>query len=398
MSVVGSVQTIPLTDFLQLLAASRRSGRLQVVQNHRATKIYFEHGRIVACSADDPPKLLGQFLLYSGAITEDVLRAAMAEQVSSSAGLPAILVAMGAVAADDLEQAVAAKSQETLLALFDLNEATYRFEEQGTPGATDVKMSLDVADLILRSVKREDDRKRVRSLLPPAAVPRPTDKPAPAGGWTNRSTTRVYEAVDGRRSVEEITIQVHGIDFLVVECLLQLIDSGHVEVGKAEAGKTAAGEAAAGEARARPSERPAARAEAGGESRRRRTPSALERARGCLDAGDPDDALAILGEAHRDDPTDNAVTKLLAEAETALAEQIRRQGFAPETVPVPIRSRGGAGEDDRASAPTPAERFILDLADGSMDIQSMIWIAPMRMIEVLRALRSLVKSGWIELR
>lgn len=388
MSLVGSVQTIPLTDFLQLLAASRRSGRLQVVQNHRATTIHFENGRIVACSADDPPKLLGQFLLYSGAITEEVLRTAMAEQVSSSAGLPAILVAMGAVGADDLEQAVAAKSQESLLALFDLREATYRFEDQSSPGANDVKMNLDVADLILRSVKREDDRKRVRALLPPAAVPRRTTKSPPDGGWPNRSTTRVYEAVDGRRGVEAITIQVHGIEFLVAECLLQLMDSGYVEVGGA----------AAEEAPGAPPVRPPAQADAGGGTRRRRAPSPLERARGCLDAGDPDDALAILGEAHREDPTDGAVSNLLTEAEAALVERIRRQGFAPETVPVPVRSRDGASGGDQASALTPAEHFILDLADGSMDIQSMIWIAPMRMIEVLRALRSLVKNGWIELR
>ena len=71
-----------------------------------ATKLFFEGGRIVACISDDPRHLLGQFLLFRGAITEADLREAMAVQDSTGRGLPDILVERGAISSVRLEAEV----------------------------------------------------------------------------------------------------------------------------------------------------------------------------------------------------------------------------------------------------------------------------------------------------
>jgi len=47
-------------------------------------RIAFRDGRIVACSSDDPPSRLGQFLLSRGKITKDQLRDALARQKSAA--------------------------------------------------------------------------------------------------------------------------------------------------------------------------------------------------------------------------------------------------------------------------------------------------------------------------
>ena len=47
--------------------------------------------------------------------------------------------------------------------------------------------------------------------------------------------------------------------------------------------------------------------------------------------------------------------------------------------------------------PAPEESFLLSLVDGSTDIQSILWLAPMREVDVLIFLRRMAKKNMIEL-
>ncbi len=391
MSLFGTLPEIPLSDLLQLLAASHKTGRLQVVQNKRATNVYFREGRVVACSADDPAKLLGQFLLYLGVITEDVLRTAMNVQSTTGESLRTILVSMQRVTEEELGRIVQAKAEETLHGLFDLAEATFSFSDHLVPGATDTEVAVDVADIAVQGIQRAADRSRIRQALgDPGTVLRHTDRPIPSRALDDWPTRQIYKAIDGARTVGEIVLHVHGTEFLVMWCLCWLHQEGFAEVVGTR------GAAAAAPSRQAPGERwrvlePAAahRRLQSGEG-----DNDVDRARALVADGDPEAALELLGEAHRADPSDGAIRKLAVQAERLLLEQLMQGGLSPGRVPVLAVPRS----ELQKHSFSPAEEFILNLSDGSWDLRALTWVSPMRAVEVASILRGLIDRGFVRLR
>ena len=63
-------------------------------------------------------------------------------------------------------------------------------------------------------------------------------------------------------------------------------------------------------------------------------------------------------------------------------------------VPVLLRDRSELQDEEML----PAESFLLSMIDGTTDIQSIMWLTPLREIEVLTALRKLAGTGVIDLR
>ena len=95
MALYGNLAMVPLPQLLAWVGSSRRNGCLQIRHDKATTNLFFHGGRIVACSSDDPSKLLGQFLLYRGVIDEAGLCQAMAEQEVGGKLLGGILVEKG---------------------------------------------------------------------------------------------------------------------------------------------------------------------------------------------------------------------------------------------------------------------------------------------------------------
>jgi len=80
MALQGSLSTMSVSDLLQFLAVSRKTGLLQFSQQKVLKGIYFENGIIVGSSTNDPREYLGQVLIHYGKIDEAQLQAAMEEQ------------------------------------------------------------------------------------------------------------------------------------------------------------------------------------------------------------------------------------------------------------------------------------------------------------------------------
>jgi hypothetical protein len=74
-----------VSDLLQFLAVSRKTGLLKFSQQKVRKGIYFENGIIVGSSTNDPQEYLGQVLMHYGKIDEAQLQAAMEIQRGEAA-------------------------------------------------------------------------------------------------------------------------------------------------------------------------------------------------------------------------------------------------------------------------------------------------------------------------
>jgi hypothetical protein len=363
-----------LPDVLQWLGSARKTGVLELEDNRVTTRIYYREGRIVACSSEDPPKLIGQYLLFHGEITEEVLRRTLSIQETTGRSLRDILEEESIVSRDALDRIVASKAQETILSLFQLEEATFAFIEDKEPPATAMDVDLEVQDLLLHGMKRLDDMERIRERLNLEGVPFRTGSQPHPGIAEDWPTYQIYRAIDGRRTIRDLMLQVHGTEFQVCERLLGLCEDGYVEIAREVDPPTVATSPAVDAAESA-------------------TGFDLELVRELIGNGEFEACFEMLGAARRVDPTDTAVCDLLSKAEEALLEAIRSEGLTPSKVPIPVMSR----EETDDVTLTPEEEFLLSISDGSWDVKSLIWVAPMRAFQVLSALNGLWERGLIEI-
>jgi hypothetical protein len=120
----------------------------------------------------------------------------------------------------------------------------------------------------------------------------------------------------------------------------------------------------------------------------------LRLAREHLSRSDHEAALSQIEEAYEFNPAHPSVNLLRSESETALVGDYLREGLRPDKLPVLVQSR----ESLTGIETTPAQDYLLDLADGTWSIRSLLAIAPMRSVDVLKALNGLLMRGLIELR
>src|SRR5258705_542745 len=120
----------------------------------------------------------------------------------------------------------------------------------------------------------------------------------------------------------------------------------------------------------------------------------LEFARRLLNRGEFDSALEILDRAYKAQPGDEALRRLLAEAEASFVEKSYKHYLPPTKVVTLLR----AVETLTAERLSPTEFFLLSRIDGTWDVKSIIQITPLREVDVLRTLKRMREKGLIELK
>ena len=422
MPIQGSLATMSLTELLQWLGNAGKTGTLSIERNKVVKRILVREGRVIACASQEPSDMLGHFLVSRGKISEETLRKALKVQETQRAHLGTILVRSGALTEDELRLLLEDKAQETIFGLFDWDDAEFRFTDGETADANIFAVNMRVEDILLRGAQRWDEIQRFRTVFNhPGIVLRQTSRVPPADVFRNRMAKRIFESINGERTVAEILLHAHGSEYLVTKFLYELHRAGVAEVAgvkevetepvdellllpveaeperppdRVPAPVSATAPHPAPAPRGVPPPRPAA------VDRPKAAPAAvveegdLEFARRLLNRGEFDSALEILDRAYKAQPGDEALRRLLAEAEASFVEKAYRHYLPPSKV-VTLSTSVESLTAERLS---PPEFFLLSRIDGTWDVKSIIQITPLREVDVLRTLKRMREKGLIDLK
>jgi hypothetical protein len=120
----------------------------------------------------------------------------------------------------------------------------------------------------------------------------------------------------------------------------------------------------------------------------------LAETRRLIAEGQFEGALDILDALYRENPGDDSLRRLTAEAEAAFIDRAYRHYLPPDRIPVltvPI-------EQLEAQNLSPMDFFLLSRIDGKWDVKSIIQVAPLREVEALRTLKRMRETGMIQLK
>ena len=370
MSISGNLKTMELSELLQWLAQSSKTGTLVIDSGHVEKKIFFSKGRLVSSASSDPKEYLGHFLVSHGYITEHELAKAMEMQNSNKMLLGKILVTIGLISADDLHGMLRLKSEESIYDIFSWEAGEFRFWEQELPSHEMVPISLDVTTLVFNGMQRLDEWGRIRKHIPSSqTIPVLTGALTPA----NEHEERILALVNDERTVEEIALETHASEYQVCRALLEQIETGAIKAIRPRTVGSSQGPAAG-----------AALAHAW---------VLVERSRELMGARSFEAALRHLRAARSLEPDNRKILSAFDKG----TEEIRRQVEADGVVPGAVPSLDPTVEEISALEITPQEGFILSRINGRYDVQTILKISPMPALDAQVVLWKLLQAGHIQL-
>jgi hypothetical protein len=401
MSIQGNLNTMKLPDLLRWVAEHSETGVLEVERNKVCKRIAFSEGRIIGCSSDDPPSRIGQFLLARGKITRVDLAKALEFQKENRQNLGSILQDMGVIEVEEFAYELSAKAEENLFSLFDWTEAVFRFkkDEPEDPWMLGVQITID--EIIERGSQRVEQLEAIRRMFVSSGVVlEHGDVRVPPEVRANGLARGIFGTIDGERTIGEVLYHTHASEFLVLKFLVSAIRSGFVKIAgiresnnqrvtlldmeRPQAAPSTPAEAEAPPAVATEAPAPASTFE-----------EQLELAQHFLAQSEIEAALDVLDECYDQRPGDEFLGHLIQKAEAAFLCGCRegdlKNTFVPSRVP-------GTSLDLSESTFSPAELFLLGMMGDGHAIQTLLWVAPMREVDIYRALARLKKTGVIELK
>lgn len=372
MAIQGTLKTMSLTDLLQFLAASRKSGTLKFDCGKITKQVYFKNGSIVGSKSNDPREYLGQVLLHYGKVDEAQLKAAREVQRTSGAKLGEVLVQQGFLTEEEVLAILKTRTLDAIYDLFMWTEGDFEFYDEDPMPDDLLLIEVEPTNVIMEGIYRIDEFARYKTLVP-------SDRSIIelVAGWTSslklgKEFRQVLYFVEKRMSVAEICYQMHASAFHVYGQLFTLISEGVARV--------------AGE---RPEDAPPSLPEF--EDLPESITEMVWSAERKLET-DPEEALQIIQAALQQQPNSPEAQAILPVAEEKYVKHVyETSGLSPRSVP---QLRISPAELT-AQQIDPQEGFVLSRINGSWDIQAILSICPFREADCLRMIKKLRERGVI---
>ncbi len=167
MSLVGNLADLPLTDILQIVSLSHRTGVLEITSGECQASITFMNGNVVKASSSQNRANLGDLLKRQGLISDEDETRALALQRDSGEPFGTILVQQNIVPKEKMESILLDYIQATVLEVLSWDRGHFEFQLIPSPeallprGETELvlRQGVDTQHLIMEGLRLLDEKK-----------------------------------------------------------------------------------------------------------------------------------------------------------------------------------------------------------------------------------------------
>ena len=312
-ATVADLSRVLVADEMARVRNERWSGVLALSQGEVSKGLYFLEGEIVFAASTVEEDRLGACLFRAGRLSEPQFRAAMREVEASGYPLGYVLVESRILSPQELSGALAAQVERIVLSVLRWTSGTLRRERMDRPIPADQALDLSTNRLLLLGMRLFPDAERLERALgdPARRLRRVSPAPFDYEQVETSPAERAVLAMCARgAAISDLLVLPHSRPQLV-RAVHALLSGGLVE--EAPAARPAAAPAPSPSVPA--SYHAASEPEPGPEPEPEtpRSPEEAEKvARGFLDRGHRERAVAILREAVAEHPTARGPARLLA--------------------------------------------------------------------------------------
>jgi Domain of unknown function (DUF4388) len=228
----GDLAKIQLPDVLSFVSMIRETGKLVVRRAHLERTIHWKEGEIIFASSSSPEHSLGQFLLRNGKITSEQYEESK-RRVTPQLRHGKLLVQMGAISPKDLWWGVKNQVLEIIYSIIGWKDGDFAFYEASDELAQErIVLQINTSSVIMEGIRRLDESARIREKIPDLNVVFtrvPGTQPDFAELEMSEGEIAIYNNIDGRRNVRELTGSSELTEFEVTRILFQLLTARLIE-------------------------------------------------------------------------------------------------------------------------------------------------------------------------
>jgi hypothetical protein len=216
-----------LCDIVSLIGQTGWTGELAVLDGHATRSVFFENGSVVSAQSTAEGERLGEVLFRYGALTQEQV-AEVARAVTSEVRFGEAAVRMGLLARERLFALMGQQVEEIVYAAVRVGSGMFYFLDRFDESRLTTRQSMPVSGLLMEAVRRMDEMRYFRERIPSAQhVP---DRVPERGPPNEEELQRVYDAIDGVRSIEDICRVMGQGEFEVTRQVFGLVQAGCVTV------------------------------------------------------------------------------------------------------------------------------------------------------------------------
>lgn len=225
--LAGEITTAgALCDVVSLIGQASWKGELVVLDGTTSRSLFFDHGHVISAQSTVEGERLGEVLYRYGALTAEQVEST-AKAVTTEVRFGEAAVKLGYLTRERLFALVGKQTEEIVYNVLRVGDGMFYFLESYDEARLTSRQNLSVNSLLMEGVRRMDETKYFRERVPsdqhvPARLP---DRSPP-----EEEFQKVYEAIDGARSVSDICRVVGQGEFEVTQAIFQLVQSGRVVV------------------------------------------------------------------------------------------------------------------------------------------------------------------------
>lgn len=138
----GDLDQVPFISVFKYIMDSRFTGTLHLVNDRIQKAVYLDGGRLVFASSNRVAETLGRYMLQQGLLSQEVYEEALGKLNATGMKFGQILQEMGALSADEVENAVRDNIISKVTSVFSWTEGKYAL------GPTDGKQSSSIREMI----------------------------------------------------------------------------------------------------------------------------------------------------------------------------------------------------------------------------------------------------------
>jgi hypothetical protein len=249
MAFKGTLKEFKVPDILQLISLQRKTGILTFTSSDGFITLIFQTGMIVG--VDSFPKKLemrvGSVLVKQDFISEEMLQRALDIQKRTNQKIGEILVGMGLIGSDTINESLKTQAVEIVLSLFKWKRGEYNFKimEQLEEGMKIIEPT-PTDNLIMEGVQMLDEWPQIKQVIPEETMvfePAPVDSkkieivgeyeevPEEPGEKTylTENETNLLKYVNGKNTVQELVELGFFTEYKVYKGLYNLIRKGIIQ-------------------------------------------------------------------------------------------------------------------------------------------------------------------------
>lgn len=370
--LMGSFAVLPLPDLLELLGRRRLDGSLTCERGTVRKTLHLSAGAAVGAASNDPREYLGQLLINFGHLSEEQLQKAFQTQEETKVRLGKVLTMVGLVTAETVKEVLAIKIRETILDVFLWDSGLFSFDDGPHVPVDELDAVVPLTDVLREAEFRTTAWNAFRGEFPTGAAALEVEEArVPKALGADTLDGRLLALARDGKSIDEIGLALHATDFHLYQRLYSLARQGLLRAAPARPGPAEIAE-----------EEVAAAADL------------LDQARDLLADGLADDAELLAARAVVMSPGSEQARALLAEAEARLLDRLRAELVSTPRVPVLLVKAADIAQL-RLSSP---DKYLLSRCDGRRTVRQIMLIAPLKELEVLKALRRFADGEVVLLR